>query len=442
MFISCGSNTIECDTVIKNATVLDVRTGTLSYDQNILIKNGRILNIITDKGYKASTTINANGKLVSPGFIDTHIHPTDVFGDYDLAPIDFPKDSIEEYRKTLSDQFLPFGITTASMMGHPEKWLDEILQWRDGKQFYTDFITTGGALISKEERVPYIGHQTINGIIEAKEKVIDYYHKGVRHLKIYHRLREPEFSTVIETADSLNMEIFGHIGDYDLRRINIKQALSKGINHFEHIATIPYSLFESPSEWNSFEKKYVAEFGEANNIEMVLMMFLEAYRYINENKSDQYLSLIKSLAQNNASVSTTIGILYQQFEGIDYFPFIPNSLTEAQLIRSKENFAIMMKYLKLLFDAGVLIRIATDTKFGGKVFLTELKILSQYKFTTSEIFKIATINGAKALGIDSEVGTIEPNKVADLIIWEQSPMDNINNIFEGMTVIKQGKKHQ
>jgi imidazolonepropionase-like amidohydrolase len=36
--------------------------------------------------FRAKKTIDAEGKLVTPSFIDAHVHPTDVFGDYDRAP--------------------------------------------------------------------------------------------------------------------------------------------------------------------------------------------------------------------------------------------------------------------------------------------------------------------------------------------------------------------
>lgn len=437
VLFSCTDN-IQYDLAIKNATVLNVETGEKKEQQNIFIKDGKIVKITDRKNFKFKQEIDAKGKLVTPGFIDTHIHPTDVFGDYAEAPLFIPKDSVENYRQKLSKEYLPYGVTTALMMGHPENWLDDIIKWKDGDSLYTDFLTCGGALISKEEREPYIGHLTVENESLAKEKVIEYYNKGLRHIKVYHRLREPEFSAVIQTADSLKMKVYGHIGDFDPKRLSITQTLEKGLKNYEHIATLPYSIIRTENEWEKFNAHFESLFGKANTIEKVLMMFLEAFRYIDENKSEEVNKLIQELAQNNTTFSTTLGYIHQQFASSHYFPLSINSLSEEQIKRSKENFGIMMRYLKRMSESGIPIRIATDSKFGGKTFLTELKILSEYGFSTEEVFKIATLNGAQAIGLDKEIGSVEKDKTANLIIWEKSPFDNSQNFFSNKTIIKNG----
>lgn len=437
VLFSCTDN-IQYDLAIKNATVLNVETGEKKEQQNIFIKDGKIVKITDRKNFKFKQEIDAKGKLVTPGFIDTHIHPTGVFGDYAEAPLFIPKDSVENYRQKLSKEYLPYGVTTALMMGHPENWLDDIIKWKDGDSLYTDFLTCGGALISKEEREPYIGHLTVENESLAKEKVIEYYNKGLRHIKVYHRLREPEFSAVIQTADSLKMKVYGHIGDFDPKRLSITQTLEKGLKNYEHIATLPYSIIRTENEWEKFNAHFESLFGKANTIEKVLMMFLEAFRYIDENKSEEVNKLIQELAQNNTTFSTTLGYIHQQFASSHYFPLSINSLSEEQIKRSKENFGIMMRYLKRMSESGIPIRIATDSKFGGKTFLTELKILSEYGFSTEEVFKIATLNGAQAIGLDKEIGSVEKDKTANLIIWEKSPFDNSQNFFSNKTIIKNG----
>lgn len=229
LFLFSCSDNVQYDLVIKNAGILIVETGEKKEQQNILIKDGKIIKITDQQNFKFKQEIDAQEKLVTPGLIDTHIHPTDVFGDYTEAPLYIDQDSVEDYRQKLSREYLPYGISTALMMGHPENWLDDIIQWKDGNSLYTDFLTCGGALISKEEREPYIGHLTVESESLTKEKVIEYHSKGLKHIKVYHRLREPEFSAIIKTADSLNMKVYGHIGDSDPKRLSIQQTLEKGL---------------------------------------------------------------------------------------------------------------------------------------------------------------------------------------------------------------------
>lgn len=127
-FLSCGQ-TDTYDLIIRNAKVFDSKTGKVSDKCSVLIRKGVIVAIEnTQKRYPAKRIIDARGKLVTPGFIDTHIHPTDVFGDYDAAPEYLANDSLQQLRQRLTDAYLPYGVTTAITMGQPDKWLGPMLQ--------------------------------------------------------------------------------------------------------------------------------------------------------------------------------------------------------------------------------------------------------------------------------------------------------------------------
>ena len=77
----------KMDIVIRNANIFDSKTGEILLDQTILIKDGIIVNVSSkQKKYSARKTIDAGGRLVTPGFIDTHIHPTDVYRSYGALP--------------------------------------------------------------------------------------------------------------------------------------------------------------------------------------------------------------------------------------------------------------------------------------------------------------------------------------------------------------------
>ena len=56
-----------------------------------------------------------------------------------------------------------------------------------------------------------------------------------------------------------------------------------------------------------------------------------------------------------------------------------------------------------------------------------------------EVIKIANRNGAQALGIEEDVGTIEPGKQADMIILSDNPVNEINNTKKIEAVINNGQ---
>ena len=435
-FFSC-KQTIDCDLIITNANVLNVETGSILENKSIIIHKGKIENIISNsKNYKSTQNIDAKGNLVTPSFIDTHIHPTDVFGDRDKAPKTLNKNA----RKKLSDAYLPYGTTTTLILGQPENWLDTILSWQKEPNYqYTDHYTSGGAMISKEDREPYIGHCVLENSKEAKEKVIAYHNLGIRHIKLYYRLNNPEFEIAYKTADSLNMNIYGHIGGFGLENLKIKETLKLGLTNYEHLGIIPNNILTNQDDWDKLDKQFAEHFGEMNSESRVLEYLLEQFRYLDEYKNNELNNFINLLAENNVSFSTTIHYLYQQFESTFFSEPSDKNLTIRQKKRCLDNFEIMMKYVKKMHNAGIQIRLGSDMPNGGKANISELILMCKYGFPVADVMKIASLNGANAIGIENEVGSLKKGKKANLIIWRESPFDNIENFTSEKTIIKDGK---
>lgn len=433
---SCKHN-VECDLLITNANVLDVKNGKILQNKSLVISKGTIKRIVDDpENYIGIKSIDAKGKLVTPGFVDTHIHPTDVFGDREKAPKSLNGDA----RKKLSDSYLPYGTTTTVMMGQPQNWLDTILNWqKNPSPNYIDVFTTGGAIISKEDREPYIGHSVVANPREARDKVIEYYNSGINHIKLYYRLNNPEFESAYKTADSLNMKIYGHIGGFELENQTIDNTLSIGLKNYEHLGTIPNSVLTQSEDWEKANKLFNENFGEINSESKVIEYLLELFRYSNTHKKDELDALIDRLAEQKVSFSTTIHLLYQQFHSTYFTAAIDKNLSDLQVKRCLENFKILMHYTKQMHDKGIEIRLGSDMPNGGKANISELILLCEYGFSVTDAFKIASINGAKAIGIEKEVGTLEKGKKANLIIWEKSPFDDIQNFTSNKIIIKEGQ---
>ncbi|NRF38353.1 amidohydrolase family protein [Pedobacter foliorum] len=442
LFISLFGQQKTYDLIISHAKVLDVKTGNIAANRTILIWKGKIEAVISEGSakYKARKVINAQGKLVTPGFIDTHIHPTDVFGDYKKAPAFLAKDSLKILRKKLSDEYLPFGTTTVLTMGQPENWLDPLLKWQKYPQAdYVDLFIAGGALISKEKRVPYIGHTTVETAEAAKQKVKEYYNKGIKRIKLYYRLQSPEFISAYKTADSLGMGIYGHIGDFSSDYLTINQTLDIGLINYEHVVTIPNAIITSDKDKNLLADQFKERFGELNTEARYLECYLEQFRYIYECKLPELESFINKLVQNKVTFSTTIHRVYEQFQPTYYSKPNDTLLTAAQTKRCLENFGILMECIKIMHDKGIEIRLGSDGPNGGKINISELILLCKYGFSAAEAFKIATINGAKAMKISDQVGTVESGKQANLLIWDEDPFIDYNNFSKKKTVIKDGE---
>jgi imidazolonepropionase-like amidohydrolase len=69
----------------------------------------------------------------------------------------------------------------------------------------------------------------------------------------------------------------------------------------------------------------------------------------------------------------------------------------------------------------------------------ELELLVEAGISPLDVIKIATRNGADALGILNKVGTIESGKEADMIVLAANPIDNISNTKNIEAIINDGK---
>ena len=82
---------------------------------------------------------------------------------------------------------------------------------------------------------------------------------------------------------------------------------------------------------------------------------------------------------------------------------------------------------KRLADAGVPVNMGAHGQLQGLGAHWEMWMLAQGGMTPIEVLRAATINPARSLGLDKELGSIEPGKLADLVVLDRNPLENIRN---------------
>ncbi len=443
MITGC-KQTVTYDLAITDVQVFDAYTGQVNPDKTILISGDEIAAIV-DKNddFEAKETIAGKGRLVSPGFVDTHIHFGDLYGDYDEAPEYLVSDSVEVYQQKLSDTFLKYGTTTVAVMGQPEKWLEETIHWqKNPRADMPNVLVTGGAIISDEERTPYGGHVEVMNPEDARKLIRKYHEMGIAHIKLYWRLRLPEMEAVVDEAQALGLNIFGHI---DFNLVGIPTVMDLGVKHFEHAMTVSNDAFGmSPyyDQLNSLMEEHYP------GIEAYFPYLLEQMQFVEDTPElrDKRDRLIQGMIEQDATLSTTIHLFGTVVKRTFFDSYVTNyyadqnpDLNEAQLERLNKAFNTFMAYIKAGHDQGLKLRIGTDCKEGGQAALSEMLLLSEAGFTMADILKIATLNGAEALNIDANFGSITAGKKADLILFENNPFENPEALLDKKTVIKSGR---
>ena len=104
-----------------------------------------------------------------------------------------------------------------------------------------------------------------------------------------------------------------------------------------------------------------------------------------------------------------------------------------QEIDWKENYKLWMTFLNEYKNRGGRVTIGTDAGFiyqlYGFAYPRELELMREAGFHPLEVIKAATLNGAEALGLDDEIGTVQVGKLADFVIIEENPLENLKALY-------------
>jgi imidazolonepropionase-like amidohydrolase len=100
--------------------------------------------------------------------------------------------------------------------------------------------------------------------------------------------------------------------------------------------------------------------------------------------------------------------------------------------------------IKRFFDRGGVIVLGSDRQLWegtipGFAVHTELRVLSEAGIPNADVIRIATINGARAIGLGNQLGTIEAGKLADFFVVSGDPLEDITRTREIHTVVKNGE---
>ncbi len=98
---------------------------------------------------------------------------------------------------------------------------------------------------------------------------------------------------------------------------------------------------------------------------------------------------------------------------------------------------IAQNNLKQINDAGGIIALGTDASSGAAVH-REMELLVDAGMSPLDVIRSATLNAARFLGREDDLGTVAVGKLADMVLLDANPEANINNAKEIYLVIKNG----
>lgn len=356
--------------------------------------------------------LNLTGKYVIPGLFDMHAHVAGV-----------RKNSYNQnYSENALEMFLDYGVTTIRSPAGPTNQ-SIVLKHNvskgniDGPEIFTAGVLLNGPQIA----IPFVEAQ-ISTEEQAREEVRLQAAAGVDFIKLYVGLPPNLVKAAIDEAHSLGIRVIGH-----LYMTSWTDAANLGIDALTH--GVPVNPFLLPS--GDRREQFIENGG--GPFEHFLWLDLV------DLNSTEIEEMINALVENDIPVDPTLSI-YETMLNEDGDDDADDGFSDPQ---NQLRWAKVLQLTKIMYDRGVQILSGSDIpNFGlvpGASLHNELELLVEAGIKPLEVIKIATNNGATALGIDDRVGTIQPEKQADMIVLSASPIENISNTKEIEAVLVDGR---
>ena len=409
--------------LFKNVNVVDVKTGQIAAKQNVLI-SGNTIQKITAKAIssKNASVVDGTGKFLIPGLWDMHIH---VF-----------RNAVDKRKEYFFPMFIANGVTSVRDMWTKPKNMQYVNKWREqvstGPGAVPRFATVGTLVDGLPPVWP--SSDTVKTAEEARAIVHKIKNSGVDFVKVYGHLSREAYFAIAEECKKLNFPFAGHVPD----SITITEAVSSGQKSIEH-------LFGVLSKWADLSSKE-EKFKAVKRGEWTPALRLELLESFSEQKT---LELAKLLKRNGTWLCPTIvehatnmltdNKQYIQDERLQYVSetekkswmdfynaFKPENRSFLQF-----RFETGMKYVNIMYNNGVELLAGTDLGnpfiYAGSSLHDELAYFVKAGLTPLAALQTATLNPAKYVGKEMEIGTVSVGKLADLILLDANPLLDITN---------------
>ncbi len=406
--------------VIQGGTLIDA-TGRAPIEDAVIVVEGERIKAVGKRGEIAvprnARTIDAKGKTILPGLIDGHCHLLDFMGEI----------------------YLHLGITTCpDITQNDDEWT---LAQRDGTNLGKirgpRIWSTGARLVGPPPAWALRGERGY--LIKTPEDAIAAVRKkkaeGIEIIKFNEYVSPEAIKAGAEEAHRLGLPITCHCLDVFLAA----EAGFAGVEH--HWAPGMTSIGDVKKRWEIHEQRMT---GKINTADL-------SYYYEPEN----FDKIVKAMVEKNVSWAPTIATWYRPLSpSVARFKerelsildrkeanYLPGVLREQalrqyeryakfppeRLNNAREGYKKIEDLIRRFVQAGGIIRAGSDPNNGlpGLGVHQEIVMFVEAGLTPMQAIQAATINVAKAFRKDKDFGTVEPGKIADIIVVDGDPLKDV-----------------
>ena len=373
--------TMKGDEVIENGTII--------IEKNKIISIGTNINVPDD-----AKIINATGKTIMPGIIDVHAH------------LRASSDGVSPQQDWSYYANLAYGVTTShDPSANTEMVFSQAEMVRAGRMVGPRVYSTGSILYGADGDFKTI----INNIEDARSALRRMKAVGAFSVKSYNQPRRDQRQQIIQAARELEMEVVPEGGSTFFHNLT---HIADGHTSIEHNIPVRPVYKDVKTFWNKSNTSYtptlIVSYGSQSG---------ENFWYDRTNvwENERLLSFTPRHIVDSRSRRRTTS------EFADY------------------GHIEVSRVAKQLADGGTKVNLGAHGQIQGLGAHWELWMLAQGGMTPLQAIKCATLNGAEHLGMAKELGSLENGKLADLLILDANPLEDIRNSEKIKYVIINGR---
>jgi imidazolonepropionase-like amidohydrolase len=406
--------------LFQHASVFDSETGKVIPDQDVFVADERITEVRSSSGalYACSAicpqVIDATGKTLLPGLWDMHAHVGDNDGLLNLAA------GVTSVRDLAND--------TDSLLARRQRIID-------GKEIGTRIVLAG--IIDGPG--PYQGPTKVLVATEAEARaaVDNYKRLGYVQIKIYSSVKPELVPAIIDEAHKNGLRVSGHIP----AEMTASQCVELGYDEIQHVNFLILNFFPNVKNTNT-----IARLVEPAKLGATLDL-----------NSPPVQSFIKLLQNHHTKLDLTLSVFEDQYLNraghipVGFQPVanrLPPQIRRGLLSQGltppdgmdetyRKSFAKMLELTGLLYRSGIPIEAGTDN-MAGFALEHELELEVQAGIPPAQVLQNATLNAARIMSLDKDLGSIDPGKLADMVLIDGNPTTNISDIRKTVVVVKDG----
>jgi imidazolonepropionase-like amidohydrolase len=418
------------DLAIEHVTVIDTKSGALEPDYTVIVRDHHVHQIGPSSAVHAAahaTIVDGRGKYLIPGLWDMHVHT--VFGDW------VPPDE----HVTLP-MFVVNGITGVRDMGGDLKVLRV---WRAriaaGELLGPRMVIAGPMLDGPTPHFP--ASAPVANAADGRRVVDELTAQGVDFIKIQSYIPRDGYFATADEAKKVGITFVGHVPDA-IRASEASNAGQKSIEHFtgifEGCTTIEDQLIKGPKTLGLNVKYYDSRRANA----LIALMAKNQTWQVPTLVWERGQWLVDDIDLHDDPLTKYAPQVWRRAWPVFTEDIIKNLDTDPLAVR-KQFVQMELDMTLAMFRAGVPFMAGTDTAAGVHVFPgfslhQELALFVKAGLTPLQALQTATVNPAKFLGRD-DMGTVDKDKVADLVLLSANPLDNIDNTRKIEAVVLNGR---